>query len=429
MDWGDAIAATNGMTMVSRRRVLGLGAATALAACGRARGEEPLAWWAMGTTGENAPLLLPPFERATGIRVDVQALPWTGAHEKLLTGFAGRSLPDVMMLDSTWLPEMALLGALAPPSPASPMLADQHPGALASVRVAGRAMAVPWTADSWVQFYRRDLLAQVGYASPPLTWEDWRRMALAIRRRHPDRYATLHLLDWPEPLFAFAVQQPEPLLRDHNTRGNFASAGFRAALGFYKSIYDERLSPAIAGAEAGDTYIAFRRGRFAILPSDAVTIGDLRRRAAMLPPELWGVAATPGRTGAGETMARGACLAVNRDARDPVRAWHLVDYLCGTALQERLYGITGDLPTRPTAWDAPALARDPVAKSFARQIALGVAPPAIPEWQRIVTEVQRVAEHMVRGEYGVDAATVEMDRRVDRILQKRRWLLERGRVA
>ena len=66
---------------------------------------------------------------------------------------------------------------------------------------------------------------------------------------------------------------------------------------------------------------------------------------------------------------------------------------------------------------------------FADQIAHGVAPPAVPEWQRIVDEVQLVAEHMVRGDYGVAAATIEMDKRVDRILSKRRWLMEQGRIA
>lgn len=413
--------------MMSRRAALGCVAAAALAAC--TRGDRALTWWAIGTAGENAPLLLPPFERATGISVDVQAVPWTGAHEKLLTGFAGGSLPDVMMLNSAWLSELTLLGALAPPPPGSPLLRDQFPGMLASVTIDGQARAAPWTADSWVQFFRRDLLAEAGYAAPPLEWDEWARMAAAIKRRHPDRFATLHLLDWPEPLFNFAAGQPEPLLRDHETRGNFASPGFRAALGFYKSIYERRFSPMVTGAEAGDTYIGLARGWFAILPSDAVTIGDLRRRADILPPGSWGAVATPGPHGAAAVLARGASLAVNRRARDPERAWRLVDYLCSAPLQQRMFGITGDLPTRPSAWTGPGLAGDPVSGVFARQIAGSVAGPSVPEWERIVTEVQLVAERMVRGEYGVDAAALDMDARVDRILAKRRWLLDRGRIA
>lgn len=415
------------MTSISRRAALGLAIGASLAACGR-RNDGRLTWWAVGTTGENAPLLLPPFERATGLGVDVQAVPWTGAHEKLLTGFAGRSLPDVMMLQSSWLPELALVGALIPPPPRSSLLTGQLPGTLASVTVGGRAMAVPWTTDSWVQFYRRDLLAEAGYDAPPLAWAEWLRMARQIRRRHPDRYATLHLIDWPEPLLAFAMQQPERLLRDRDTRGNFSTPGFRAALAFYKSIYDEQLSPLVSGAEAGDTYLALRRGWMAILPSSSVTIGDLRRRTSLFPPASWSAVATPGPAGAATAMARGVALAVSRDARDPEAAWRLIRFLCEATTQQRLYGLTGDLPTRGEAWSG-GLADSPITRVFAEQIARSTAPPAVPEWERIVGEMQLVAEQTVRGQFDVAAATREIDRRVDRILLKRRWLLDRGRIA
>ena len=42
--------------------------------------------------------------------------------------------------------------------------------------------------------------------------------------------------------------------------------------------------------------------------------------------------------------------------------------------------------------------------------------------------MQIVAERMVRGEFTVDAAAAEIDVRADRLLEKRRWMLERGRA-
>ena len=421
---GEEIYAGDTLTTITRRQTLAGAVAAVMPACRAAR-DRRVTWWAMGTTGENAPVLLPPFTRATGIDVDLQAVPWTGAHEKLLTGFAGGSLPDVMMLNTGWLPELELLGALAPPPPA--LLADLLPGARAAVTIAGRARAVPWTADSWMQFYRRDLLAEVGYDAPPLDWSAWLRMAQAIVRRHPDRFATLHLLDWPEPLFAYAALTSEPLLRDRTSRGNFRSAGFRAALSFYRQIFDLGLSPRVTGAEAGDTYIGLRRGWFAILPSDAVFLGDVRRPEHGIVAGSWGAAPTPGPAGAGAALARGTCLAVNRAAANPAAAWHLVDFLTGADLQRQLYGATGDLPTRTDAW--ALLPPDPATRLFAAQIADSVPPPAVPEWERIITEVQKVAEQMVRGPMTIDAAVAMMDDRVDRILAKRRELLDQGRLA
>ena len=52
----------------------------------------------------------------------------------------------------------------------------------------------------------------------------------------------------------------------------------------------------------------------------------------------------------------------------------------------------------------------------------------MPEWERIVTEMQVVAERMVRGQYSIEAAAREIDRRADRLLEKRRWMLDKGRA-
>src|SRR5688572_5999209 len=62
------------------------------AACGNAEGarEVEIRFWAMGAEGEQVAKLVPQFERENpGIRVRVQQIPWTAAHEKLLTAHVG----------------------------------------------------------------------------------------------------------------------------------------------------------------------------------------------------------------------------------------------------------------------------------------------------------------------------------------------------
>ena len=55
-----------------------------------------VSFWALGREGEVVAELLPEFERAhPGIRVEVQQIPWTAAHEKLLTAFVGDATPDL----------------------------------------------------------------------------------------------------------------------------------------------------------------------------------------------------------------------------------------------------------------------------------------------------------------------------------------------
>src|SRR5262249_10841457 len=75
---------------------------------------QTIRFWGMGREGEVVARLLPEFERRNpDIRVRVQQLPWTAAHEKLLTAYAGDSLPDLCQLGNTWVPEFAALRALA----------------------------------------------------------------------------------------------------------------------------------------------------------------------------------------------------------------------------------------------------------------------------------------------------------------------------
>ena len=75
------------------------------AACGGTASDGAvIRFWALGAEGDNIRKLIPEFERRNpGITVKVQSLPWTAAHEKLLTVVCGeldaRSVPAREHLD------------------------------------------------------------------------------------------------------------------------------------------------------------------------------------------------------------------------------------------------------------------------------------------------------------------------------------------
>ena len=420
------IAATD----MTRRAVLGaslaLPIAGPLAGCGRARDPARLSFWAMDVEAENAKFILPRFTRATGLPVDLQWLAWTAAHEKLLTAHAGGSLPDVVMLARNWVAEFATIDAIRPlPAGDADLLGDCY--APHDLRIGGRDLAVPWTLDTPVQYYRRDLLARAGYDVPPTGLDAWKVMLRAVKRvQGDDRFAVLMQLNWPDHLFHIAEQQPDPLLVDRQSRGNFRSPGFRAVLGYYVSLFEEKLAPRVTSIEAFDPAGELVRGWVAVHGSGAWTRAELLRRRALLSPDRWMTATLPGQ---GRDLVAGAVLCVSRSAADPARAWALVRYLCAPATQLQFARVAGTLPSRPSAWAAPPIARDPAMTAFRRALDSGVPNRNLIEWDRIATEVQRLAEQAVRGRLTIDAAAAEMDRRADALLAKRRWLLERGRIA
>ncbi len=416
-----------------RRATLGLlagAAASGLAGCGRREdGVTRLTFWAMGNEATNVPQMLPEFERLNpGVKVDVQALPWTAAHQKLLTAYAGDSLPDLSQVGNTWVAEMAAIGAIsALPASASDLLTDQFPAVLETNRIGGRVVGVPWYVDTRLIFYRSDLLAQAGYPAVPQTWAGWKQAMHAVKRvAGEDKYAVLLPLNEFEQLLTFGLQGDAPLLREDDTRGDFSSPSFVAALAFYKSLFDEGLAPVASAAQISNVWTEFERGWFSFYFSGPWTIGDFKSR--LRPETRWMTSGVPGPEGPGAAAPGGSSLGVYRSSPRQEAAWKLVRYLSDPGVQARFNAVTGDLPARPSAWSASAVAGDPRIAAFKGQLARAKAVPKVPEWERIVTEMQIVAERMVRGEYTPETAAAEIDRRADRLLEKRRWMMERGRA-
>ena len=52
--------------------------------------------------------------------------------------------------------------------------------------------------------------------------------------------------------------------------------------------------------------------------------------------------------------------------------------------------------------------------------------PKVPEWERIATELRVIVERVVHGDIAADRALAQLDARVDAMLEKRRWMLDRG---
>jgi ABC-type glycerol-3-phosphate transport system substrate-binding protein len=412
---------------IARRSLLAAAPALIASACAPRRDPDALRFWAMSYEGDYAPWLMTSFTAATGVPVEVQSLPWTAAHEKLLTAFAGDALPDVMMLPNGWVGEFAMIGAVAPVTDAATM-ADLVPGAAATVAYGEIPYAIPWLAAPHMQFYRRDLLARVGYDAPPVDWAGWRAMGLRLKARSPDDYPLLMLLNWWDALFAFIAQTGARPLRDRDTRGAFRQPAIEAALAFYVSLFREGLAPIALSTEVQDPLAAFAQGYFAIYPNGPPLLLDLSRRANLIARDRWGVARMPGPRGPGPSSSLNAAIAVSRATRRPDAAWALARHVTTAASELRFQRLIGPFPARASAWRDPQLA-DPRLAAFGAQIHDPSPPIGIVEFERIRIDVQLVAERVVRGQLTIREGMAEMDRQVDRILTKRRALVDAGKIA
>ncbi|WP_255436913.1 sugar ABC transporter substrate-binding protein [Rhodanobacter sp. PCA2] len=402
-----------------------------LAACTGKR-DDTLVFWTFGPEGEAVAKLLPDFERAhPDIRVEVQQLPLSAAHQKLLTAIAGGTTPDMAQLGNSWLPEMVALRALAPlqervAASAAVAPSDYFASIWATNVSDGALYGIPWYVDTRLLFYRRDLLKQAGFDAPPRDWAEWRRMLAALSDPARKVYGILLPTNEYEQLLSLALQQPDPLLRDHDSRGNFASPGFRRALQFYLDTFRLRQAPAVTNVEVGNPWAEFGKGVYAFYLSGPWNIGEFRKRLPAAEQGNWSTAPLPGPDGPGAGLAGGASLVVFRASRHQRAAWALIEYLSQPEVQQRFYRLTGNMPPRRSSWDGPLLQNDAAMHAFRDQLERVKPTPAIPEWERIAVMMQQVAARAVAGGLTVDQATAEMDRQADAILAKRRWMLDRA---
>ena len=398
-----------------------------------AGGTATLRFWAMGREGEVVQELTRDFEaQHPGVRVQVQQIPWTAAHEKLLTSHVGRSSPDIAQLGNTWISEFAALRALEPldefiAASATLDSAAYFPGIWDTNRIGPHVYGIPWYVDTRVLFYRKDLLAQAGYDSIPATWAEWRRAMVAVKAVvGPDRYPMfLPLNEWPPPTI-LGLQAGSPLLADDATRGAFSGPEFRHAFEFYTGLYRDKLAPPITGNEISNLYQEFERGYIAMYITGPWNVGEFRRRLPAAKQNTWATAPLPGPDGPGVSLAGGSSLVLFGRSKHKRAAWQLIEFLSQPAQQSRFRVLTGDLPARVEAWQDSALARDPQMHAFRAQLERVVSTPKLPEWELIATRLQERVELAVRGGVPPDSALALLDRDVERILEKRRWMRARA---
>lgn len=416
-------------------RACSVAGALLLSACNPSPDQTILEFWAMGREGELVQSLLPEFERRNpGIRVKVQQIPWSAAHEKLLTAYAGEALPDLFQLGNTWIPEFAVLDAIDPldqrlAASGNLQREDYFPGILDTNDIGGHLYGLPWYVDTRVLFYRKDLLAQAGHGEPPRTWDSWLQAMRSIRAL-PDgkQYAILlPINEWQVPAL-LGLQLGADLLRNDARHGHFQSAEFRRAFSFYLDLYRSQLAPALAGTQLANLYLEFARGHFAMYLSGPWNLGEFSRRLPEALRDAWATAPMPApeenAIQPGLSLAGGASLAVASHSKHKTSAWKLIEFLSAPERQVAFYRLSGDLPPRRSAYDDPGLASDEHVAAFRTQLERVVATPKIPEWERIAAKLAYYAEKAVRGQMTEDEALLRLDADVDAILEKRRWLLQ-----
>lgn len=402
---------------------------------GQKNGSTEIDFWVMGAEGEYVQKLIPEFEkRNPHIKVRVQMIPWTAAQEKLITAYASDNTPDAFQLGNTWVPQFVALNAIENLDPwlnkTDKIKKENYfDGIWDTNIIEGSLYGIPWYIDTRVLFYRKDVLRKAGFNKPPQTWDELYILSKRIKENNGDseKFAVYIPTNEWAPFIIFALQAKSDLLKDNNCYGNFKGKKFKKAFEYLIRFHKENLAPT-GISQVTNVYQAFAEEYFSMYISGPWNIKEFKKWMKDDLKDKWMTAPLPGpnESTPGVSLAGGSSLVISKNSEKKEYVWKLFEYLSEPETQIKFYHLLYDLPAVKEAWEDSTLKNDPFMKAFYSQFHHVAATPKIPEWEQIAfAKLQQYAEIAARGVMTIDEALESLDHDVDKILEKRRWLLSK----
>jgi multiple sugar transport system substrate-binding protein len=364
----------------------------------------PLQVWAMGTEGEKLGTLTTAFmTEHPDVQVEVTAVPWDAAHDRIVNAIAGGQVPDVSLIGTTWMGEFAKLGGLDPtPADIDPGLF--FGGAWDTTKVDGTSYGVPWYVETRLVYYRTDMAKEGGVTDAPQDWDQLKALAEAQKKAGAKVAIALQpggTGSW-QTFMPFFWQAGGEIL-DAGGQFTLDSDACHTALAYYDSFFEEGL----ASKTVSDTPVEgqFANGEAGAFISGPWMIGVVTDAGA--DPATWTVAHQPTNV-AGTSFVGGGNLGVFAQSDNKEAAWELVRYLSRPEVQKTWYETVKDLPAAQAAWEDPTLSGDPLLAAFGEQLKDAKAPPSIPTWEQVANAIDGAIEQVTVGDKSPEDGCAQM---------------------
>lgn len=381
------------------------------------KSDEPLQIWAMGTEGQKLEDFLKDFEKESAIDVDVLAIPWGEAHDKLLTAVASGDGPDVLQIGNTWVSEFAEAGTfldLTDRLDNYPNLSQDNffESTTATTVYEDKVYAVPYIIDTRLMFYRTDLLAEVGYPNGTETWEETVDATTKLAARGSGQYG-IHISQNSHHIpMMMAWEHGWEYIIDKGAQ-NFEDPKFKAAIELYNGFFKDGSAQLEQGK---DTIQGFSDGTYPMFIDGPYMVNQIKEQA----PEIegkWNVKVMP-KVDNHNSMAGGSHFSVFHNTDRVEDSLKFINYMADPETQIAWYKEDFTLPTTKSAWKDPALADDPIMSVFGDQIEMTQPFPVFPEYEKIAQELLKTLEKINKGNEDIDQALSDYRDEVTSILKE-----------
>jgi ABC-type glycerol-3-phosphate transport system substrate-binding protein len=301
---------------------------------------------------------LPKFTAETGIKVVMDAVPYTDLHDKMVTAMASHSSAfDLMSTTDYWLQQFVSAGWLDTLSPyvkdgkiTNPAykLGDIIPKVLDSNVINGQLYALPWKFNADLLVYRKDMM------SAPKTDAEWLKDAQNAKSKGLKGVGlSLSTADIPEIFLDLTLADGGKFMNSKKTAVAFDSPQGRKALTFLVDL--SRTAPSGAtDREWPNSADLLAEG---VTESDIISGSSIASAATGKAKGKIGYAALPTVPGGTPGVMNAWSLMIPKGSKHPQAAWMLAEYLASPIVTKAM-ALAGDgetVPARKSLLTNPAL--------------------------------------------------------------------------
>ncbi|GAB2487565.1 sugar ABC transporter substrate-binding protein [Alkalibacterium psychrotolerans] len=359
---------------------------------------DELSVWIMGDGNEQAQDIFDAYTEETGIEINLQSIPWSSAHDRLLTAVASGEGPDVVQMGSSFMAEFSDAGALADITEQIESRDALDPenfyeGNVNTTRIDDSYYGVPWYTETRALYYRTDLLEEVGYPEGPSTWDELYDAATQLSERGDNMYG--FDINFQEPTFGFmfARQNGSEIITEDN-QAVINEPEFVEAIDYLKQFVDNGASPSQdLGLELSQTF-----GGDGVVPmfiSGPWSITNINNETTDIEGD-WAIRTLPEGPENNMSNTGGANLSVWSSSDNVEAAVDLIEYMTNTESLLAYYENTSSLPARTDVWDEEPFQGEFI-EVFGEQLESSEHMPVIKEWDSIAQSYLSTFESIMIG--------------------------------
>lgn len=314
--------------------------------------------------------LLPEFKNLTGINVSIEQYPEIQLWEKAqLDTVSGTGTIDAFTMDMMRIPEFAGSGYIVEVQQLldDPKLTDKAwyqpedilAGPLSAAKYKGVLFGIPYTAETNLFMYRKDIFKEKGVQVPKTFDELW---AVAEKINDPNgtyaigirgqRGSGMNIYTWTQFFRGFGASFFKDFPNDMTPTVNTPEA--IEATKYYAEILQKFGPPGIANWTNMEIYTAQANGKIA-MTMDANAFGAIiEDENTSKTRGLWGYAMVPGGKGGTWPAVYSHIMCINKFSKNKEAAWLFLQWASSKDITLKR-GLKTGVPARASSWNSPEL--------------------------------------------------------------------------